>query len=114
MVFGLIFFFLSVEGWRYQIGGIRTTGVVERMGNSRGQGANWFVFYRFSTRDGQSIKGRSDVLLGTYQTLETGGPVPVEYLESSPDTNRVPDQRARPWIFALMAAACWVGELPCS
>lgn len=109
LVFGLIFFFLSVEGWRYRAGGIRTTGIVERMGISRGKGANYFVFYRFSTPDGQTVQGRSDVLPGTYRALEKGGPVAVEYLESSPGTNRVPDQRARPWIFALMAAACWTG-----
>jgi hypothetical protein len=112
LLFGLVFFRLGCEEGYYEKGGARIQGIVlqktyspgtHSTSGSRGTPSKHYVSYRFTTREGRTIEGRYDVLPSTWQDLKEGGPVTVEYLADSPDTNRIPDQRARSLIWTIMA-----------
>ena len=112
LIFGLVFFRLSCEEGYYEKGGARVQGTVLQKTYSpgthstRGTGGSsskHYVSYRFITNEGRTIEGRYDVLPGTWRELKEGGPVTVEYLPDAPDTNRIPDQRARSLTWTIMA-----------
>lgn len=114
LVFGLIFLRLGCEAGYYEAGGARVQGVVlekiyspgtRATGAGRGSPSRYYVRYRFTTTEGRTLEDRADVLPGTWQKLNKGGPVEVEYLANSPDTNRIPGQRARAGVWAIMALA---------
>jgi hypothetical protein len=107
--FGTIFALLAVEGLRYELQGKRASAVVMTKAAGHGKGPQHFIFYRFTTPEGRTIDARSDVLPTTWRVLRDGGPVEIEYLPSSPETTRIPGQKARSWIFALMALAAFGG-----
>src|SRR5687768_14663695 len=107
--FGTIFAVLVVEGLRYELQGKRASAVVLRKAAGHGKGPQHFIFYRFTTPEGRTIHARSDVLPTTWRALRDGGPVEIEYIPSSPETTRIPGQKARSWIFALMALAAFGG-----
>ena len=112
LIFGLIFFRLSCEEDYYEKGGARVQGIVlqktysqgtRSIGGRGGSPSKHSVSYRFTTKEGRTIEGRYDVLPGTWQELQKGEPVTVEYLPDAPDTNRIPEQRARSLTWTLMA-----------
>jgi uncharacterized protein DUF3592 len=112
LLFGLIFFRLSCEEDYYEKGGVRVQGVVlkktyvperhtmqgERSSSKR------YLSYRFTTKEGQTIEGRYDVLPDAYEKAREGDPIVVEYLSDSPGTNRIPEQRARSKTFGILSA----------
>jgi hypothetical protein len=119
LIFGLVFLRLGCEAGYYEAGGVRTEAVVvdktyspgtTSTGGTRSSPSRHNVTYRFTTQDGRTIEGRADVLPGTWRQLERGGPVVVEYLPASPDTSRIPDQRARSRTWWMMAAVLLVGS----
>lgn len=119
LVFGLIFLRLGCEEGYYEAGGERVQGIVLQKsfspgtpstGRSPSSPSRHHVTYRFTTKEGRTLEGRADVLPGTWGTLEEGGPVVVEYLPGSPDTNRIPEQRARSGIWAIMALVLLVAS----
>lgn len=74
---------------------LATTGrVVEAMvltkdiGRS-GDNANRSVTYRFTTTDGRTLEGKSEVGESRWSSLTERGPVSVEYLPNRPSVNRV-------------------------
>ena len=111
--FGLIFLRLSFEQSSYEHGGVRVQGVVTDKAYAPGSGAgigartasfsSYYVLYRFTTTDGRIVDGKDDVLPDLWRELVVGGPVAVEYLASSPDTNQVPKQRAGSRVFRVVA-----------
>jgi uncharacterized protein DUF3592 len=58
----------------------------------RGSSSSWYVRNRFTTWQGQTLEGKDDVFPNRWRSLEEGGPVEVEYLPSSPETNRIPGE----------------------
>jgi hypothetical protein len=113
LLFGLIFLRLSCEEGDYEAGGTRVQGVVLQktyspgttsIGGGRGSPARRSVSYRFTTKEGQTLEGRTDVLPGTWVKLKPGDPVVIEYLPDSRDINRIPGQRAKSGTWAIMAA----------
>ena len=119
LVFGLVFFRLSCEEDYYEKGGARIQGIVlqktytqgtRRPGGRGGSSSKHYVSYRFTTKEGRTIEGRYDVLPGTWQELKEGDPVTIEYLSDSPDTNRIPDQRARSMTWTIMALVLLVAS----
>jgi hypothetical protein len=48
--------------------------------------------YRFTTRQGQTLEGKDEVFPNRRRALQDGGPVEVEYVSSSPETNRIPGE----------------------
>jgi hypothetical protein len=48
--------------------------------------------YRFTTKQGQTLEGRDEVFPNRWHAMEGGSPVEVEYLSSSPETNRIPGE----------------------
>lgn len=46
--------------------------------------------YSFTTKQGQTLEGKDEVFPNRWRVLEGGSPVEVEYLSSSPETNRIP------------------------
>lgn len=113
--FGLIFLRLDYEQSRYEEGGIRVQGVVTEKQytpglntTSKGQSSSFsshYVMYRFTTKDGRTYDGKDDVLLDIWYELKVGDPVTVEYLADAPDTNQIPEQRARSNTFRIMGLA---------
>lgn len=112
LVFGLIFLRLGCEGGYFEKGGVRVEGVVlektyspgtPTTSPSRTSASRSSVRYRFTTKDGRTLEGRADVLRSTLGRLEVGGPVTVEYLENSPETNRIPGQLAGSTTWAVMS-----------
>jgi Protein of unknown function (DUF3592) len=112
LIFGLVFFRLSCEEGYYEKGGARVQGTVlqktysqgtRRPGGRGGSSSKHYVSYRFKTKEGRTIEGRYDVLPDTWQNLKKGDQVTVEYLPDSPDTNRIPAQRARSLTWTIMA-----------
>jgi hypothetical protein len=101
---GLFYFRLSCEEDYYEKGGARVQGIVLQKTYSR------YVAYRFSTKEGRTIEGRYQVLPATWQELKEGGPVTIEYLAEAPDTNRVPDQRARSMTLTIIALVLLVAS----
>lgn len=91
LLLSLIFFGLSMEERRYEAQGQIVQGtVLSKVANKK------YVMYRFTTRHGQTIEGKhGDVLADIYYKLLEGGPVEVEYLPGSPETNRIPGQSAK-------------------
>ena len=119
LIFGLVFFRLSCEEGYYEKGGARIQGIVlqktysqgtRRPGGRGGSSSKHYVSYRFTTKEGRTIEGRYDVLPGTWQNLKKGDPVIVEYLPDSPDTNRIPEQRARSLTWTIMALVLLVAS----
>lgn len=108
---GAIFIFLSLafvalafEEWRYERQGaiIQGTAIVV---NSKGKWA-----YKFMV-DGRVLEGESEVLHGTSSKLIVGGPVEVQYLRDSPETNRIPGQRAKFSVWRNMTLAAFITGL---
>ena len=104
LLFGLIFLRLGCEEGDYEKAGVRVQGVVlqktyspgtSSTSGSRGSPARHYISYRFTTKEGRTLESRYDVLPGTWGKFKEGDALVVEYLPDSPDTNRVPDQRAR-------------------
>jgi hypothetical protein len=87
----------------YSPGTTSTTG-------TRGSATRRTVSYRFTTQEGRTLEGRIDVLPETWADLKEGGAVVVEHRQQSPDTNRIPDQRARSRIWGIMAAVLLVAS----
>ena len=119
LIFGLIFFRLSCEEDYYEKGGARVQGIVlqktysqgtRSTGGRGGSSSKHYVSYRFTTKEGRTIEGRYDVLPGTWQKLKERDPVTVEYLPDSPDTNRIPEQRARSLTWTIMALVLLVAS----
>ncbi|MEX0805428.1 MAG: DUF3592 domain-containing protein [Candidatus Binatia bacterium] len=119
LIFGLIFFRLSCEEGDYEKGGARGQGIVlqktyspgtHSTGGRGGSSSKHYVSYRFTTKEGRTIEGRYDVLPGTWQKLKKGDPVTIEYLPDSPDTNRIPEQRARSLTWTLIALVLLVAS----
>lgn len=113
LLFGLVFLRLSCEEGYFEKGGVTVQGIVLKKtytpgtssvgGRGTSSPSRHTVSYRFTTKKGQTIEGRYDVLPQTYQKLKEGGPVVVEYLPESPDTNRIPAQRAKSGTWRIMA-----------
>jgi hypothetical protein len=119
LLFGLIFLRLSCEEGYYEKGGVKVQGTVlqktyspgtRSTGSRQGTSSKHYISYRFTTKEGRTVEGRYDVLPGTWQSLKEGGPVVIEYLPNSPDTNRIPDQRARSWTWRIMALVLLVAS----
>jgi hypothetical protein len=119
LIFGLIFFRLSCEEGYYEKGGTRVQGIVlqktyspgtHSTGGRGGSSSKHYVNYRFTTKEGRTIEGRYDVLPGTWQKLKERGPITVEYLPDAPDTNRIPEQRARSLTWTVMALVLLVAS----
>lgn len=119
LIFGLVFFRLSCEEGYYEKGGARVQGTVlqktysqgtRRPGGRGGSSSKHYVSYRFKTKEGRAIEGKYDVLPDTWQKLKKGDPVTVEYLPDSPDTNRIPAQRARSLTWTIMALVLLVAS----
>ena len=93
LLFGLIFLRLGCEEGSFEKGGVRVQGVVlektyspgtRSTGAGRGSPARRTVSYRFTTKEGQRLEGRTDVLPGAWASLKEGDAVTVEYLPESP------------------------------
>jgi hypothetical protein len=85
-------FFLLLE-WQerdYAADGETVQGVVLDKGVSRGGR----VSYRFSTHSGESFDGGSKALPETWDKLQTGAAVTVEYKRDFPRTSRIAGQTA--------------------
>jgi hypothetical protein len=103
ILFFLAFFFLLLE-WQERdyaargdvVEGVVTEKAVEHRPRKTGTGTyrHEVVFYRFTTPEGGTFEGRSDVLPGTWNRLTEGGPVAVEYKRDFPGTSRVVGQVA--------------------
>ena len=102
LAFGLIFLRLSCEEGYFEKSGVRVQGVVlqkiytprtESVGKRHSFSSKHYVSYRVTTKEGRAIEGRYDVLPDTWEKLKEGGPLVIEYLPDSPDTNRIPEQR---------------------
>ncbi len=111
LLFGLIFLRLSCEEDYYAKGGVRVQGVVVKKTytpatnlQKGGSSSKHYISYRFTTQEGRTIEGRSDVLLDAWEKAKEGDPVVVEYLADSPSTNRIPEQRASSLTFEIMSA----------
>jgi Protein of unknown function (DUF3592) len=118
LAFGLIFLRLSCEEGYFEKGGVRVQGVVLQKTYSPGtrstgrshRSSKHYVSYRFTTKEGRTIEGRYDVLPDTWEKLKESGPIVIEYLPDSPDTNRIPEQRARSNTFGIMALVLLVAS----
>jgi len=120
LLFSLVFFRLSAKEQGYEKEGVIVQGTIlgktfrkgtSGSGRSTGTTSSHYVMYRFTTQEGQTFESKYDVLPGTYRELREGGPVEVEYLPGSPEVNRIPGQRAKPYTyryigrFLLLASA---------
>ena len=95
LLMSLIFLRLSVEERRYETRGQKVQGTVLSKQAGGGSGSHkLYVRYRFTTPGAQTIEGRGEVFRRTWATLREGGPVEVQYLPDSPDTNRIPGKSA--------------------
>lgn len=112
LLFGLILLRLGCEESSFEKGGVRVQGVVlgktyspgtRSTGAGRGSLARRTVSYRFTTKEGPRLEGRTDVLPGAWASLKDGDAVAIEYLPESLHTHRIPDQRARSMIWGAMA-----------
>jgi LPXTG-motif cell wall-anchored protein len=96
LLIGLIFAGLAVQEGRYEAGSEVVQGVVldkaATYHTGRGSSSSWYVMYRFTTRNGETLEGKDAVFPNRWRALEEGGPVEVEYLASSPETNRIPGE----------------------
>lgn len=101
VVLSLFFAALAYEAWRYETHGVTVQGTVIGASVKR----KWA--YRFIV-DGRVVHGKSEVLWETASTLKPGGPVNVQYLADSPETNRVPGQRAGYATWRAMTVAAFV------
>lgn len=119
LLFGLVFLRLGCEEGYYEKGGVRVEGVVlqktyspgtSSTSGSRGSPARHYISYRFTTKEGRTLESRYDVLPGTWGRFKEGDSLIVEYLPDSPHTNRVPDQRARSTVWAIMALVLLVAS----
>jgi len=117
LLFGLIFFRLSCEEDYFDKGGVRVQGVVLKKtytpgSTAKGSGSSSkrYISYRFTTKEGRTLEGRYDVLPDAWNEAKEGDPVVVEYLSDSPDTNRIPNQRARSGTWRIMALVVLVSS----
>lgn len=104
---------VSCQEGSYEATGQRVHGVVLEKtvvtdasppeGEGRAPATRHYVSYRFTTREGQTLEGTSEVLSQTWEALEQGGPVVVEYLPSSPDTHRIGEQPAGSATWGIVA-----------
>ena len=76
----------------------------------------YLISYRFTTADGRVIEGEGEVLSLTWETLDPGSPIRVEYAAGSPRINRPHDGPRNEWwerlVFAgagMLFAAVGVG-----
>lgn len=99
VVLSLFFAALAYEAWRYETQGVIVQGTATGIS---GKGKWAYTF----TVDGRVLKGTSEALSATASTLKPGGPVEVQYLSDSPETNRIPGQRASyaTWLAMTMVA----------
>jgi len=108
---GAIFVFLSLvfaalvfEEWRYERQGVIVQGTAIDV-TSKGKWA-----YKF-TLDGRVLEGESEILHDTSSKLKEGGPVEVQYWRDSPETNRIPGQRAGYWTWMTMTLVAFITGL---
>jgi hypothetical protein len=83
-------FFLLLE-WQerdYAVDAETVQGEVLEKGASRGGR----ITYRFSTLDGESFEGGSNALPATWDELQPGSRVTVEYKRDAPGTSRIAGQ----------------------
>jgi hypothetical protein len=109
---GAIFIFLSLafaalafEEWQYASQGMIVQGTAIGV-TSKGKWA-----YIFITRDGRGLEGASEVLHDTSSKLRAGGSVEVQYLRDSPETNRIPGQRAKYSVWRNMTLVAFITGL---
>jgi len=78
--------------------GIVLTKAIERATRSSSSGrrteTHYNVGYRFKTLDGRLYEGEQDVSVSTWDGLREQEPVRVQYVASSPTTNRIASERA--------------------
>jgi hypothetical protein len=119
LAFGLIFLRLSCEEGYFEKGGVRAQGVVlqkiyspatRSAGKGHRSSSKHSVSYRFTTKEGRTLEGKSDVLPDIWEKLKEGGPVVVEYLPDFPSTNRIPEQRAESRTWRIMALVLLVAS----
>jgi hypothetical protein len=97
MIFGGFFLLLGWQGHCYESGGEIVEAQVLRKyrgKSSQSRRTENVVEYRFTTRDGEVMSGRSEVSPDLWSSLEEGSTVSVEYLPDFPTTNRVAGQVA--------------------
>ncbi|MBI2997623.1 MAG: DUF3592 domain-containing protein [Deltaproteobacteria bacterium] len=120
LIFGLVFLRLSCEEGYYEKGGVRVQGIVlqktyspgtSSTGGSPSSPSKHYVSYRFTTKEGRTLEGRYELLPQMWGKLKEGDPVIVEYLPDSPDTNRIPEQRARSGTWRIMALVLLVASV---
>jgi len=96
LLIGLIFVGLAVQEWRYEASNEIVPGLVldkaATYRTGRSSSSSWSVMYCFTTRQGQTLEGKDEVFPNRRRALQEGGPVEVEYLSSSPETNRIPGE----------------------
>lgn len=102
---------LSVQEWFYEAKGERVQGTVLSKTHTRGSISRYYAMYRFTTKQGQTLEGEDgEVLSDHWRTLEEGGPVAVEYLPSSPETNRIPGRWAQSSTFGIISGLLFLAS----
>ena len=105
--FGLIFCFLLLKNaatdFPIWVFGRQTTGVVEKKWyelieeNNAGElSFNYFISYRFTSPNGESLFGSTRLSAQEWMTHKEGGEVGIIYASFNPSINRVDDSRFRP------------------
>ena len=109
---GAIFIFLSLAfaALAFEERQYATQGVIVQ-GTAIGVTGKGKWAYKFITRDGRDLEGASEVLHGTSSKLLTGGPVEVQYLRDSPETSRIPGQRAKYSVWRNMTLVAFITGL---
>lgn len=103
----LLFFGLGVQEWRFKAGSQIVQGIALSKWISRSsRSTSNFVQYRFTTREGQRLEGKDSVLPKTWRAIREGGPVAVEYIPGSPDTNRVAGQTGPVSFYLVIGMGC--------
>jgi len=78
---------------RYSTDGAEATGRVvdkyTRRSSGRSRSTRYIVLYEFDTPDGFHISGQDSIGSGRWNSLRRGDSVPVEYVKSQPEKNRV-------------------------
>lgn len=110
--------FISASKGRYEAEGITVSGTVVqkqvRRGSSRSDQSrpDYIVTYEFENeRDRTTIRGRDQVSLGIFNGLNAGDRVPVQYLESSPETNRLASEGGGGTMFLVGALGLGFGAI---
>lgn len=98
LLVGIPFFVIGVgTAWkerRYATEGVVVEGIVlsKDLRRSRNDSRTYAVRYRFITRDGQEVEGRTTIGLAAWERLVERGPVPVVYLPGQPTGSRIPGE----------------------